>query len=93
MRTLIIGGGVIGNSIASFLSSCSDYHGSVSLVEKDNSLAKASSSLSAGGIRQQFSSVINIKMSQYSCDFIRNINKHLAAKGHDPQVDFVELAN
>ena len=47
--------------------------------------------LSLGAIRQQFSTRGNIEMSMYSCDFVRNIGRHLGIEGEDPpDVQFVE---
>ena len=44
----------------------------------------ASSVLSAGGLRQQFSLEENIEMSLYGADFIRNVDEHLGIPGEPP---------
>ena len=60
---VIVGGGVIGSSIAYALSVAAGFRGSVLVVERDPGYQRASSALSAGGIRQQFSASINIRIS------------------------------
>ena len=52
---MIAGGGVIGSAIAYFLKGWVGFPGSVLVVEKDPTYANSSTSRSAGGIRQQFS--------------------------------------
>lgn len=48
--------------------------------------SKASTTLSVGGLRQQFSLEENIHMSLYGAEFLRNINDHLSVPG-DPLID------
>lgn len=48
------------------------------VVEKDPTYSKASATLSAGGIRQQFSLKENVQMSLYGLDFIRGAKELLA---------------
>nr|CAD7438120.1 unnamed protein product [Timema bartmani] len=45
---------------------------------------EASTVLSCGGLRQQFSVPENIQMSLYGAEFLRNIDKHLSVEGCDP---------
>src|SRR5262245_18943110 len=62
---IIIGGGVIGSSIA--LNLLADgFKGSVVVMERDSSYQFASSALAFGGVGQQFMSRVNIQMVQYS---------------------------
>ncbi|SVA12640.1 uncharacterized protein METZ01_LOCUS65494, partial [marine metagenome] len=56
---IIIGGGVVGSSIAYHLL-IDGFTGRVVVVERDPTYARASSNLAMGGIRQQFSSALNI---------------------------------
>ena len=70
---VIVGGGVIGSAIACFLLMHPRFTGTVSVVERDSSYAQASSALSASSIRQQFSTPINIAMSQFGIDFLRDM--------------------
>ncbi|KAM8927616.1 FAD-dependent oxidoreductase domain-containing protein 1 [Pelodytes ibericus] len=82
---VIVGGGVIGWSIAYWLKQKEGRRGGlrVVVVEKDPTYSRASTVLSAGGIRQQFSRPENIQMSLYSAQFLRNINEHLGVANED----------
>jgi len=62
---VIIGGGVVGSSVAFNLLQ-DGFKGRVTVMERDSSYQFASSALAFGGVRQQFMSSINIRMVQYS---------------------------
>ncbi|XP_017788513.1 PREDICTED: FAD-dependent oxidoreductase domain-containing protein 1-like [Habropoda laboriosa] len=84
---IIIGGGVIGSSIAYWLKKrvySQDFK--VIVVERDPMYTTASTVLSAGGLRQQFSLKENIEMSLFGAEFIRNINDYLGIEGQ-PVID------
>ena len=89
MHIAIIGGGAIGSAIAYFLTrqhpDCQ-----VTVVERDPSYARASSALSASSIRQQFSSPINIAISQFGIEFLRDIGTRLQVEGDRPDIGLVE---
>ncbi|HCE30084.1 MAG TPA: FAD-dependent oxidoreductase [Comamonadaceae bacterium] len=85
----IIGGGAIGSAIACFLTQQAPGQ-SVVVVERDPSYARASSALSAGSIRQQFSSPINIAISQFGIEFLRDIGARLQVGGERPDIGLVE---
>ena len=69
---VIIGAGAIGCSVANFLLEMQPSLGVV-VVEKDLNYNIASSVLSVGSIRQQFSEPVNIAISQYGIEFIRGL--------------------
>ncbi len=85
---MIVGGGVIGAACACFLAR--DHQVSVTVLERDPSYAQASSALSASSIRQQFSTPINIALSQASLAFLRCVGDELAVNGERPQLGLVE---
>jgi len=62
---LIIGGGVIGSSIAYNLKA-DGFGGRVAVLERDPSYQFASSALAMGGVREQYMSRVNVQMAQYS---------------------------
>jgi len=65
----IIGGGVIGSSIAFNLLQ-DGFKGRITVLERDSSYQFASSALAFGGVRQQFTSAVNVRMAQYSLSVI-----------------------
>jgi FAD-dependent oxidoreductase domain-containing protein 1 len=69
---VIAGGGVVGSALAYFLHTSPDFHGSIAVVEPDSSYRHAASALSASSIRQQFSTPINIALSAFGMEFLRN---------------------
>ncbi|MGQ0663912.1 MAG: NAD(P)/FAD-dependent oxidoreductase [Pseudomonadota bacterium] len=87
---VIVGGGAIGSAIAYFLAGETDFRGRVLVVEKDPSYAEAATGRSAGGIRQQFSTPENIRMSLFGARFLKSIGEHLAVDGEAPEISFVE---
>jgi sarcosine oxidase, subunit beta len=66
----IIGGGVIGASVAYHLMNRGAKN--VLILESETQQGKGSTGKATGGIRAQFETEINIKMSLYSLDFISN---------------------
>lgn len=88
MRVVIIGGGVMGAATASFLAR---QHGVTPVVlERDGAYRRASSALSVSAIRQQFSTAINIRLSQESLRFYREIGDALAVADERPGIALVE---
>jgi glycine/D-amino acid oxidase-like deaminating enzyme len=85
---VIVGGGVMGAATAYWLA---HEHGVRAVVlERDPTYARASSSLSASSIRQQFSTSVNIALSQASLAFLREIGERLAVDGEAPDIGLVE---
>ncbi len=80
---VIVGGAVIGSSTASFLALNDDFDGSVLVVERDPTYAMASTTHTNSCMRQQFSNVLNIQISQFAADYVRNFRQHL---GDDPEI-------
>ncbi|KAM3830483.1 FAD-dependent oxidoreductase domain-containing protein 1 [Vipera latastei] len=83
---VIVGGGIIGWSIAYWLKAKESRRNAIQVlvIERDNTYSKASTVLSVGGIRQQFSVEENIWMSSFSANFLRLINDHLGVVGEPP---------
>ena len=69
-EVVIIGGGIVGASIAYqlTLAGCP----SVVILERESSQGKGSTGKSMGGVRAQFSTPVNIQMSLYSIPFFRD---------------------
>ena len=71
----ILGGGIVGSSIAYHLTAagCND----VLLLERETSQGKGSTGKSMGGVRAQFSTLVNIQMSLYSIPFYAAFEERL----------------
>lgn len=63
MRTIVVGGGIIGLASAYYLA---ERGADVTVLEK-GALGNASTGRSAGGIRKQFSTPVNVELSKISC--------------------------
>jgi sarcosine oxidase subunit beta len=67
---IIIGGGVIGASVAFHLTERGAKD--VLILERESEQGKGSTGKATGGVRAQFETKINIEMSLYSIDFFKN---------------------
>jgi glycine/D-amino acid oxidase-like deaminating enzyme len=83
---VIVGGGVVGSSVAYHLRQAR-CRGRVVIVERDDTYSRASSSLAMGGIRQQFTLAANVGMVQYSVEFYRDLDR-MSAPDESQRVDF-----
>src|SRR5713226_2843641 len=72
---VIIGGGIVGSSIAWRLTTAGCRN--VLLLERESSQGKGSTGKSMGGVRAQFSTPVNIQMSLYSIPFYARFEETL----------------
>lgn len=87
---LVIGGGVMGCATALFALQL-DPNLRVRVLEPDPTYARASSALSAGSIRQQFSTALNVQMSQFGLAYVSQPETLLAVEGEPtPSTGFIE---
>ena len=84
---VIIGGAIMGSSTAWFLSENPDFTGSVLVVEKDPTYEKAATMLSASCIRQQFSMGLNVRISQFGAEFVKNLRAYMGGDERVPELD------
>jgi len=70
---VIVGGAAVGSAIAYFLAHDLGFSGSVAVIERDPTYARAATTLSVASIRQQFSTPENIRMSRFGIDFIASL--------------------
>ena len=68
---VIVGGAMMGSSTAWWLSREPGFDGSVLVVERDPSYEHSSTSATNSCVRQQFSNEVNIRISQFTAEFIR----------------------
>ncbi|MFK7754487.1 MAG: NAD(P)/FAD-dependent oxidoreductase [Sedimentitalea sp.] len=80
---VIVGGAMYGSSIAWFLSDLDDFDGRILIVERDLSYENAATSHTNSCIRQQFSNEVNVRVSQFGAEYIKNFRRFL---GDDPRV-------
>ena len=83
-EVVIIGGGIVGSSIAYHLiaAGCKD----VLVIERESAQGKGSTGKSMGGVRAQFSTPTNIQMSLYSIPFYASFDVRLGhPAGYRPQ--------
>ena len=85
----IIGAGIQGASIAWWLMRL-DPALRVALIERDTGFSQASSQRSASSIRQQFSHPINIQLSQFGLQFLREAPSLLAVDGEAPEIGLTD---
>lgn len=69
---VIVGGAAVGASVAWHLARDPAFAGSVLVLEKDASYARAATALSASSIRRQFSTAINVRLSGYGIALLRD---------------------
>src|SRR6266513_1118915 len=88
---MIVGGAIVGSSVATFLARREDWRGRVVVVERDPTYRTASTTLSAASIRLQFSTELNIEISRFGIGLIKHLDEWLGVPGGPPlSIDFVE---
>ncbi|MCV6585657.1 MAG: FAD-binding oxidoreductase [Marinibacterium sp.] len=80
---VIVGGAMMGSATAWFLTDNPDFTGSVLVVERDPSYEWCSTAHSNSCIRQQYSTELNVRISQFGADYIQNLRRYM---GDDDRV-------
>ena len=83
---VIVGGGIVGSASAHYLRK-HGFSGSIALVEKDTTWRQGATALSAGGLRQQFSTPENIALSSFGIRLVKSLKQEF---GPDADVGFRE---
>ena len=86
---VIIGGAIMGSSTAWWLTQMG-FPGRVLVIERDPSYEKAATALSFSCIRQQFSTELNIRISQFGADFVQSLRQQM---GGDDRVPELKIQN
>ncbi len=87
---VIVGGAMLGSSTAWFLTDNPDFNGKVLVIERDPSYSFAGTTHTNSCIRQQFSTSLNVKISQFGADFVQNLPRYM---GDDPRVPDLKIQN
>lgn len=87
---VIIGGAIMGSSTAWFLTQNPDFDGSVLVIERDPSYELCSTAHTNSCIRQQFSMELNVRISQFAADFVKNLRNHM---GGDTRIPDLSIQN
>lgn len=83
---VIVGGAIMGSSTAWFLSQNPDFNGSVLVVERDPSYEFTSTAHTNSCIRQQFSTELNVRISQFTADFLKNLRQYMGGDERVPEL-------
>lgn len=85
---VIVGGAIMGSSLAWWLTRDSSFDGRVLVVERDPSYLASSTAHTNSCIRQQYSFDLNVRISQFAAAFIKDLN---AQMGGDPRVPDIDI--
>jgi sarcosine oxidase subunit beta len=90
-EVLIIGAGIIGASVAYHLAvrGCTD----VLILEKAEAPITGSTAFSAGGVRHQFAREVNIRLSKYSIERLKNFSEEVGGHADLRQTGYLFLVN
>jgi sarcosine oxidase, subunit beta len=90
-EVVIIGAGIIGASVAYHLAirGCTD----VLILEKAEAPITGSTAFSAGGVRHQFAREVNIRLSKYSIERLKNFSEEVGGHADLRQTGYLFLIN
>lgn len=83
---VLVGGAMLGSSIAWFLTINKDFDGSVLVVERDPTYEFTSTSHTNSCMRQQFSAEINVRISQFAAEFIKDFRGFMGGDERVPDI-------
>ena len=81
---VIVGGAMLGASVAWFTATNPDFDGSILVVEKDPTYEFTSTVHTNSCMRQQFSNEVNIRVSQFAADFVKNFREYMGVMNAFP---------
>lgn len=83
---VIVGGAMLGSSVAWFLADNPDFDGRVLVVERDPTYAMCSTAHTNSCMRQQFSNEINIRMSQFAAAYVKDFRGQMGDDARIPRL-------
>lgn len=87
---VIIGGAIMGSSTAWWLSQDPGFQGRILVLDRDPTYAQAGTTHTNSCIRQQFSTSLNIRISQFGAAFVQDLARYM---GHDPRIPALKIQN
>ena len=87
---VIIGGAMIGSSTAWFLKQHFGFTGKTLVIDRDLTYENASTSHTNSCVRRQFSSALNIQISQFTVEFVHKFQEFM---GNEPDVPDLKIRN
>jgi glycine/D-amino acid oxidase-like deaminating enzyme len=85
---VIIGGAIMGSSTAWFLTDNKDFNGKILVIERDMTYSACSTAHTNSCIRQQYSTALNVRVSQFGAAFYKDLR---ARMGGDPRVPQMKI--
>lgn len=82
---VIVGGAIMGSSTAWWLTELG-FDGSVLVIERDPSYEKCSTAHTNSCMRQQFSTELNVRISQFAADFVNNVRERMGNDDRIPEL-------
>ncbi len=83
---VIVGGAIMGSSTVWWLAKNADFKGTVLVVERDPTYEKCSTAHTNSCIRQQYSTELNIRISQFGADFVKNLRTYMGGDERVPEL-------
>lgn len=83
---VIVGGAIMGSSTAFFLTDTPDFNGRVLVVERDASYEFCSTAHTNSCIRQQYSEELNVRISQFTAEFIKTMRDRMGGDDRVPEI-------
>ncbi|MEO0547489.1 MAG: FAD-binding oxidoreductase [Pseudomonadota bacterium] len=83
---VIVGGAIMGSSAAWFLTNNPEFDGSILVVERDPTYQWCSTSHTNSCMRQQFSISLNVQISQFAADFVKNMRDYMGGDTRIPDL-------
>ncbi|CUH39892.1 Sarcosine oxidase subunit beta [Jannaschia seosinensis] len=76
-RVVIVGGAIMGSSLAWWLTELGHPAGAITVVERDPTYAACGTAFTNSCIRQQFGNPLNVRISQFGISFLKDFRRHM----------------
>src|SRR5262245_56833494 len=83
---VIVGGAIMGSSSAWWLTNDKTFDGSILVVEREPSYERSCTALTHSCVRQPFSTELNVRISQFTADFVKNLRSFMGEDERVPEL-------